>query len=106
VASRSGTGTGAIVREYASARYGRGRAPNPDPAGLTYFQTRVSRAQRDVQFALAVTLEGRDTRASQERALEILQFKLCIGGVREDQPDLRQSRSSRASMEIRRNASG
>ena len=49
-----------------------------DPAGLGYFQTRVSRAQRDVEFALAVTLERCPTRASQERALEVLKFKLDV----------------------------
>jgi pyrroloquinoline-quinone synthase len=49
-----------------------------DPAGLTYFQSRVSRARRDVEFGLAVTLERFATRAAQERALGILQFKLDI----------------------------
>jgi pyrroloquinoline-quinone synthase len=49
-----------------------------DPAGLTYFQSRMSRARRDVEFALAVTLERFTTRAAQERALSILQFKLDI----------------------------
>jgi pyrroloquinoline-quinone synthase len=49
-----------------------------DPAGLTYFQSRMSRARRDVEFALAVTLERFTTRAAQERALSILQFKLDV----------------------------
>jgi pyrroloquinoline-quinone synthase len=49
-----------------------------DAAGLAYFQSRVSRARRDVEFGLAVTLERFTTRAAQERALEILQFKLDI----------------------------
>jgi pyrroloquinoline-quinone synthase len=49
-----------------------------DPAGLEYFQTRTSRAVRDVEFALAVTLERFTTRAAQERALEVLQLKLDI----------------------------
>ena len=49
-----------------------------DPAGLRYFQTRVSLARRDVEFGLAITLERFNTRAAQERALEILQFKLDI----------------------------
>ena len=49
-----------------------------DAAGLSYFQARVGRAQRDVEFALALTLERCDTRAAQERALEVLQFKLDI----------------------------
>jgi pyrroloquinoline-quinone synthase len=38
----------------------------------------VSLARRDVEFGLAVTLERFTTRAQQERALEILQFKLDI----------------------------
>ena len=46
--------------------------------GLSYFQSRVSLARRDVEFGLAVTLERFTTRAAQERALEILQFKLDI----------------------------
>ena len=49
-----------------------------DPSGLAYFQSRVSRARRDVEFGLALTLERFSTRAAQERALEILQFKLDI----------------------------
>ncbi len=49
-----------------------------DAAGLDYFQSRISRARRDVEFALEVTLERFSTRAAQERALEVLQFKLDI----------------------------
>ena len=49
-----------------------------DPAGLEYFQTRPGRARRDVESALAVTLERFTTRAAQERALEVLQLKLDI----------------------------
>jgi pyrroloquinoline-quinone synthase len=49
-----------------------------DPGGLHYFQSRVSLARRDVEFGLAVTLERFKTRAQQERALEILQFKLDV----------------------------
>jgi pyrroloquinoline-quinone synthase len=49
-----------------------------DPAGLRYFQSRVSIARRDVEFGLAFTLDWFDTRAGQERALEILQFKLDV----------------------------
>jgi pyrroloquinoline-quinone synthase len=49
-----------------------------DHGGLSYFQSRVSLARRDVEFGLAVTLERFASRAQQERALEILQFKLDI----------------------------
>jgi pyrroloquinoline-quinone synthase len=49
-----------------------------DRAGLQYFQSRVSIARRDVEFGLAFTLDWFETRAAQERALEILQFKLDV----------------------------
>ena len=49
-----------------------------DDGGLRYFQSRVSLARRDVEFGLALTLERFASRAQQERALEILQFKLDI----------------------------
>ena len=49
-----------------------------DRAGLHYFQSRVSLARRDVEFGLALTLERFKTRAQQERALEVLQFKLDV----------------------------
>jgi len=40
--------------------------------------TRLSEARRDVEHGLRVSLEYFQTRAQQERALEILQFKLDI----------------------------
>lgn len=46
--------------------------------GLTYFRSRVPLAQRDVEHGLAVTLDYFKTRQQQERALDILQFKLDI----------------------------
>jgi pyrroloquinoline-quinone synthase len=46
--------------------------------GLTYFRKRIPLAQRDVDHGLEVTLDFFTTRAQQERALEILQFKLDI----------------------------
>jgi pyrroloquinoline-quinone synthase len=49
-----------------------------DRAGLTYFQSRVSLARRDVEFGLALTLERFHTRPAQERALQVLQFKLDV----------------------------
>jgi len=49
-----------------------------DPAGLQYFQSRVSLARRDVEFGLAFTLDHFVTAALQRRALEILQFKLDV----------------------------
>jgi pyrroloquinoline-quinone synthase len=49
-----------------------------DPAGLHYFQSRVSLARRDVEFGLSFTLDHFDTRALQERALDILKFKLNV----------------------------
>lgn len=49
-----------------------------DPAGLQYFRSRISLAERDVEHGLQVTLEHFTTRAQQERALDILQFKLDV----------------------------
>ena len=49
-----------------------------DTAGLQYFQSRVSIARRDVEFGLAFTLDHFQTRVQQERALEILKFKLAV----------------------------
>ena len=46
--------------------------------GLAYFRTCVTLAERDVEHGLAVTLEHFTTREQQERALEILQFKLDV----------------------------
>ncbi|TAN46506.1 MAG: pyrroloquinoline quinone biosynthesis protein PqqC [Methylococcaceae bacterium] len=48
------------------------------PEGLKYFQNRVSQAGRDVIHGLDITLGHFKTREQQERALEILQFKLDI----------------------------
>jgi pyrroloquinoline-quinone synthase len=49
-----------------------------DPAGLDYFRSRIPLASRDVEHGLAVTLGHFTTRAAQDRALVILQFKLDI----------------------------
>jgi pyrroloquinoline-quinone synthase len=48
------------------------------PEGLAYFRKRVTQASRDVEHGLAITLDYFRTREQQERALEILQFKLDI----------------------------
>ena len=49
-----------------------------ESAGLHYFRSRIPLAQRDVDHGLEVTLNHFTTRAQQERALDILQFKLDI----------------------------
>lgn len=49
-----------------------------EPEGLNYFRNRVSQARRDVEQGLAITLDHFRTRAQQDRALEVLQFKLDI----------------------------
>ncbi|MCS7100276.1 MAG: pyrroloquinoline-quinone synthase PqqC [Burkholderiaceae bacterium] len=49
-----------------------------EPEGLRYFQSRVGLARRDVEHGLALTLEHFRTRAQQERALQILSFKLDV----------------------------
>jgi pyrroloquinoline-quinone synthase len=46
--------------------------------GLRYFRDRMSQARRDVDHGLALTLEHFRTREQQERALDILQFKLDV----------------------------
>lgn len=52
--------------------------------GLQYFRNRTSQAPRDVLQGLAITLDHFKTRAQQERALEILKFKLDILWVMND----------------------
>jgi pyrroloquinoline-quinone synthase len=49
-----------------------------DLAGLQYFQSRMSLARRDVEHGLAVTLDYFVTAAQQQRALDILKFKLDV----------------------------
>jgi pyrroloquinoline-quinone synthase len=49
-----------------------------EQGGLAYFRNRVTQASRDVEHGLAITLQHFKTREQQERALEILQFKLYI----------------------------
>jgi pyrroloquinoline-quinone synthase len=49
-----------------------------DREGYHYFRKRLSEARRDVQFALNFTLDHYRTREQQERALDILQFKLDV----------------------------
>ena len=49
-----------------------------EASGLHYFRSRIPLAQRDVDHGLEVTLNHFTTRAQQERALDILQFKLDI----------------------------
>jgi pyrroloquinoline-quinone synthase len=49
-----------------------------EPEGLAYFRNRVSQARRDVEQGLEITLSHFDTRALQERALDVLQLKLDI----------------------------
>lgn len=46
--------------------------------GLAYFRKRVTQAGRDVEHGLAITLSHFRTAEQQNRALEILQFKLDI----------------------------
>lgn len=49
-----------------------------DTTGLQYFRSRIPLAQRDVEHGLEVAKWWCDTRAKQERAIEILQFKLDV----------------------------
>jgi pyrroloquinoline-quinone synthase len=52
--------------------------PWVDPAGLDYFRSRIPLAARDVEHGLEVTLAYFGTREAQQRALDILQFKLDL----------------------------
>jgi pyrroloquinoline-quinone synthase len=47
-------------------------------SGLQYFSDRLTQARRDVDHGLHITLEYFQTREQQERALDILQFKLNV----------------------------
>ena len=49
-----------------------------ESTGLQYFRNRVTQARRDVVHGLELTLDYFDTRPLQQRALEILQFKLDL----------------------------
>ncbi len=49
-----------------------------EPEGYAYFRKRLSEARRDVEHGLQVTLDYFKTREEQERALDILQFKLDV----------------------------
>lgn len=49
-----------------------------DEQGYRYFRKRLSEARRDVEHGLQITLDYFQTRAEQERALNILQLKLDI----------------------------
>jgi len=49
-----------------------------EPEGYAYFRSRLTQAPRDVEHGLAITLDYFRTREQQERALEILQFKLDL----------------------------
>lgn len=49
-----------------------------DTEGYGYFRKRLTEARRDVAFALEFTLDHFRTREQQERALEILRFKLDV----------------------------
>lgn len=49
-----------------------------DKKGYNYFRKRLTEARRDVQHGLDITLDYYKTREEQERALDILQFKLDI----------------------------
>lgn len=49
-----------------------------DSEGLMYFRNRVTQARRDVEHGLAVTLDYFRTPEQQQRALDILNFKLDV----------------------------
>lgn len=69
-----------------------------EPEGLHYFRSRVSQARRDVEQGLAITLGHFRTPAQQERALEVLQFKLDILWTMNDAIALKYGVSASASV--------
>jgi pyrroloquinoline-quinone synthase len=52
--------------------------PWVEPEGYAYFRKRLGQARRDVAFALEFTLDQYRSRAEQERALTIVDFKLDV----------------------------
>jgi pyrroloquinoline-quinone synthase len=55
-----------------------GHYPWIEADGLQYFRNRTTQARRDVDQGLALTLDHFDTAELQQRALDILQFKLDV----------------------------
>ena len=49
-----------------------------EDTGLQYFRNRLTEAHRDVQHGLEITLDWFTTRVEQERAMDILRFKLQV----------------------------
>lgn len=49
-----------------------------EPSGLAYFRSRIPLATRDVEHGLEVARRWCSTRARQERAIQILRFKLDV----------------------------
>ncbi len=49
-----------------------------EASGLAYFRSRIPLAQRDVEHGLEVAMDYGTTRAKQQRAVEILQFKIDV----------------------------
>ncbi len=52
--------------------------PWVEEQGYQYFRKRLTEARRDVEHGLQITLDWYQTRAQQERMLNILQFKLNV----------------------------
>ncbi len=52
--------------------------PWVEPEGLAYFQKRLAEVRTDVQHGLEITLNYFKTRAQQEQALKIVQFKCDV----------------------------
>jgi len=52
--------------------------PWVEEEGYIYFKKRLAEARRDVEHGLEITLNWYQTRAQQERMVEILQFKLDV----------------------------
>ena len=77
-----------------------------DAEGLAYFRNRVTQARRDVDHGLAITLDHFRSREAQERALDILDFKLDVLWSMNDAMALAYGLPDRAPMPPRRGADG
>jgi pyrroloquinoline-quinone synthase len=67
-----------------------------DPAGLEYFRTRLVKAPRDADYALALTVDRCRTREQQEAAIAALRFKTELLWAQLDAIERGDSRDSTA----------
>ncbi len=74
-----------------------------DSDGLLYFRNRVTQARRDVEHGLNITLDYFNTPELQQKALEILNFKLDVLWQMNDAMALRYGLPDKAAAPVRPN---